>query len=134
MMLDSTRRDEALEAGYNAMLETPSIANRVSFTLDEFKEGCRDFDVYGFFDEEPAGMVFLDKNHAHIAILNKYQGKCGKVIKQALSIFLENRDYLIADVHKDNGKAIKFVKKLGFKFKERNDDILTYILGGKNVL
>ncbi len=79
MNIEFDRRDESLEVGYLAMLECPNIAERITFTLDEFKQGCKDFDVWGFFDDEPAGMVFLDNDHPHIAILNKYQGKCGSI-------------------------------------------------------
>lgn len=134
MMLVSNMREEALEAGYRAMLETPCIANRVNFSCDEFKKGCENFEVYGFLDKEMAGMTFLDGNHSHIAVLKKFHGKCGTVIKQALSLFLEKNDDLVAEVHKDNKKAIRFVERLGFKYKGSNEEILTYTLGDKNVL
>lgn len=130
MKLEFDRFDESLEVGYRAMLETPIIANRLNFTLDQFKEGCKNFDVWGFFDDEPAGMFFLKGNHPHIAILKKYHGKCGKVIKHATNLALRRHGELIADIHKDNDKAIRLVERLGFEYEETNDDISTYRLGG----
>ena len=129
MKLISDRRDEALEAGYMAMLETPCIANRVNFTLDQFREGCKNFDVWGFYNGKVVGMFFLDGNHPHIAILKEFHGKCGEAIKQALELSLNRHSELIADIHKDNKKAIRFVERLGFKFKEIKNDISTYRLG-----
>ena len=128
-MITSNRRDEALEAGYRAMLETPAIANRVDFSLSEFKNRCKNFEIWGFFDNEPAGMCFLDGNHPHIAILKKFHGKCGKAIKQLLDMFLDKHSELIADVHKDNKRAISFVERLGFRFIDTNGDMLIYRLG-----
>jgi len=133
MRLVSNMRDESLETGYAAMLETPSIANRISFDCEEFKRGCAGFDVYGFYDKEMVGMTFLDGNHPHIAILKKHHGRCGKVIMQALSLFLKKSGNLIADVHKDNSIAISFVKKLGFRFVEVNNEIVSYRLGDDHV-
>ncbi len=133
MKLVSDRRNECLEVGYRVMLESPCFDGRVTFTLDEFKEGCKEFDVYGFFEKEIAGMTFLDRNNAHIAILEKFHGKCGVVIKQALKLFLKKADPLIADVHFKNDKAIKFIERLGFKYKKTNGEIITYILGAENV-
>lgn len=129
MNLVFDRPEESLEAGYRAMLETPVIANRVNFTLEQFKQGCKDFEVWGFFDEEPVGMFFLKGNHPHIAILKKYHGKCGKVIKKATKLALNKYGELIADVHKDNDKAIRLVERLGFKYENTNGDISTYRLG-----
>ena len=129
MRLEFNRRDESLEAGYMAMMETPCIVDRVNFTLNEFKKGCSEFDVWGFFEDEPAGMFFLDGNHPHIAILNKYHGKCGKVIKFATNLALKKHGELIADIHKDNDKAIRLVERLGFEYEKTNGDISTYRLG-----
>ena len=133
MKLEFNKRDESLEVGYKAMLESPAIASRITFNLDEFKEGCKEFDVWGFFDDEPAGMFFLDGNHPHIAILKKYQGKCGKVIKQAVELSLKKHGELIADVHKDNEQAIRFIERLGLRFIESKEDILIYKLGDRHV-
>lgn len=133
MKLDSERRDEALEVGYRAMLETPNIADRVFFTLEEFKNGCKDFEVYGFFDDEPAGMVFLDGNKVHIAILKKYQGKCGTAIKLGLALFLKNKGCLEAHVNTGNVKAIKFIERLKFRYRQTIGDNHIYTLGDSNV-
>lgn len=133
MILSSERRNDALDVGYRAMLETPSIAPRVVFTKEEFKQGCKDFEVYGFFSDEPAGMTFLDGNKPHIAILKRYHGKCGAVIKQALAIYLKSKKRLEAHVNKDNMKAIKFIERLNFKYYQTVGDNHIYILGDNDV-
>lgn len=131
--LVSDRRDESLEVGYRAMLETPVIAKRVDFAFEEFKRRCEPLEVLGFFGNEPVGMVLLEGNHPHIAILKKYQGRCGKVIKEALDLLLKKSGILIADVYYENDKAIRFVERLGFKYKKRSGDMLIYKLGDENV-
>ena len=135
MMLDNNRRDEAIEVGYKAMLESPELVDRVNFSLNEFKAVCdsKGAEVWGFFDKEPAGMCVLDGNHPHIVILKKSHGKCGAQIKTLLGLFLKKHRNLVADVHKDNKRAISFVEKLGFRFSSTNGEMLIYILGDDHV-
>lgn len=132
MNLIFDKQDEVLEVGYKAMQQSPEINKRIFFSLHEFKAACENFEVWGFFDKKPIGMLFFDKNHPHIAITKEYYGKCGKLIKQALDLALKNHKYLVAEVHKDNERAIKFVKRLGFKFKKPENDILIYTVGEEN--
>jgi RimJ/RimL family protein N-acetyltransferase len=97
------------------MLQTDSIAPRVSFSEDEFVSLCGDFDVVGFHDRDRAvGFAFLKGGEPHIAILPEYWGRCGGAILEALKMFHAKHKRLVAKVHHKNHRAIRFVEKLGF--------------------
>ncbi len=118
--------DDVVEVGYQAMIEADALSDRVTFTVEQFKEGCKDLDIWGFFDDKPVGMLILDGKKIHLTILKEYQGKCDLVILKAFRDALNVYGELIAEVHFKNDKALKFVKRLGFSFTGKQDDLMIY--------
>ena len=129
MNLVFDQRDKTLEVGYQVMLDAPALSNRVSFTLDEFKDGAEGMEAWGISDGDIIGMILIHGNHPHIVISKEYHNKCGFVIKKALNLLLKKHRKLVTEIYWTNTKAIKLAEKLGFKFLSNKNKILTYSIG-----
>lgn len=104
--LDESRRDEAIEAGWQA------YAQRVAGMEAAYRAACQSWKVVAVCsDSEPIGALFVRNGTIHLGIVPTYRGKWAsrRVIREMLSY---GTTTTVLDSEPD---CIEFVGRIGFK-------------------
>lgn len=81
---------------------------------------------------EAIGGVFFDGKEAHIAVLPKYHGRWGILLKPSLKWLFSMQDPILSRIEIGNAQCIRFMEKNNWKRVEVDNEYITYEMTAKN--
>lgn len=116
-----------LEAGFEASMQTPCVAEKLAgTTFLDFAERVREMRVLSFYDDDkPIGAAVFHDDFGHIGILPEYHGRWAtRIAMRAIAEAWGASPVALVDAR--NTKALKFTAQMGLRPVEKNGNMVRF--------
>lgn len=120
MITVQPRRDEAIQAGFQAMADRLPV----DYTLEAFKRALHEWDVKAFCKGgDVVGMLMVKDNELHVAVLPEVRGRwlSRTLIRNVIGPLIKRYGKAKTKVVHENDRGQEFCQRLGFAKTERDE-------------